>query len=261
VVADATGGTTFVDTTVAPDSTYTYTVNAVDTSGNRSADSTASPAVTTPPVAAPGGEVTTDAIAGGTTGSKNAHTVTWSHTTAATANLLLVAVEFNDGGRSVSGVSYAGHALHRVSGTVARSGTRSSDRHVEVWSLLKPPTGVGQVKATVSGSVVPITGESVTFAGVDTTAPLGAPAVKGGTGQNPSVTVASSMSGMVFTGVATAGGTPMPPMGAIASLTRVAGTNTFGGTAVLPGATTVSAGWTAAAGPNAVVGVPVKPAP
>lgn len=46
VVASAVTGTTFVDTTVAPATTYSYTVSAVDAAGNRSAESSAASATT-----------------------------------------------------------------------------------------------------------------------------------------------------------------------------------------------------------------------
>lgn len=45
--ATAVAGTTFTDTTVSPSTAYSYTVSAVDASGNRSAESTAATATTT----------------------------------------------------------------------------------------------------------------------------------------------------------------------------------------------------------------------
>jgi hypothetical protein len=60
VVAGAVTGTSFVDTTAAASTTYSYTVSAVDAAGNRSGESTAA-TVTTPPSTTPpppGGGVT-----------------------------------------------------------------------------------------------------------------------------------------------------------------------------------------------------------
>jgi hypothetical protein len=77
VVAPAATGTSFVDTTVSPSSTYTYTVSAVDAAGNRSADSTASPSVTTPGTTpTPGGAITV----AGTNKAQSPATVTTSVT-------------------------------------------------------------------------------------------------------------------------------------------------------------------------------------
>jgi hypothetical protein len=61
VVAGAVTGTSFVDTTVAPNTGYSYTVSAVDAAGKRSAESAPAP-VTTPPASTPppaAGAVTT----------------------------------------------------------------------------------------------------------------------------------------------------------------------------------------------------------
>jgi chitodextrinase len=261
-VAAAATGTSFVDTTVSPSTTYTYTVSAVDAAGNRSAESSASTPVTTPAgsTPTPTGQVSVDATAAGTTGATNANTVSWSHTTAGGVNLLLVSVEFNAGNRTVTGVSYAGRALTRVPASLARSGTTTTDRQVEVWSLLSPPAGAGQVSATVNGGTASITGQSATFSGVNTTTPLGTAVAKGGTGANPSVTASGTSRGLVFTAVSTRGGAPTPPSGSIKPVTNVAGTNAFGGAAGLAGASSVTATWTAPAGNNAVTAVPINAA-
>jgi hypothetical protein len=64
VGADAVAGLSFVDTTVAPETSYAYTVSAVDAALNRSAESTAAN-VTTPAAPAGTGEVTRVGTTGG----------------------------------------------------------------------------------------------------------------------------------------------------------------------------------------------------
>jgi hypothetical protein len=260
VVAPAVTGLSFVDTTVTPGSTNTYTVYAVDAAGNLSPASGASAPVTTP-ASTPSSPVAVDAVGGGTTASTNASSLSWTHTTATGANLLLVAVEFNDGHRSVSGVKYAGRPMTRVSSSLARSGTTTSDRHVEVWKLTDPPVGSSRVAVTLTGGTASITGQSQTFTHVNVTTSVGTAVARGARTPNPSVTVSSTLRGLVFTAVSTRSGPPTPPSGAISPLINKAGAAAYGGAAALPGDGRVTATWTAPAGADAVTAVPINPQP
>jgi len=262
VVADAVTGTSFTDTGLSAGTAYSYTVSAVDAAGNRSSASAPATASTptTPPPSSPGTGVAVDALSGGTTGTTNATSMSWTHTTATGAGLLLVTVETTDasGGRAVTALTYAGRPLALVPGSSARSGTRGTDRHVEVWSMTSPPAGTGTVTVTVNGGTALMTGESVTFSGVDTTAPLGTATAKAGSAANPTVSVTSAAGGAVLTAVATRSGAATPPPGSLAARADLAGTVVYGAAAVLPGASTVSAAWTAPSGSYAVAAVPIR---
>ena len=260
IIADKLTGTTFLDSTASAATTYSYTVSAVDTAGNRSAESTPA-TVSTPTPPAPTGQVRIQTISGGTTSS---NTASWSHTTSTGADLLLVSVAFNDSARTVTAVSYAGRPLTRVPGSLARSGTTGTDRHVETWSLSAPPAGTASVTTTVSGTTgVSMTGQSATFTGVDTTSPLGTATATGGTAANPTVTVPSTPGALVFTGVSTRAAAPGAPTGALKSYTNLSGTNAYSGSAALPTTSTTSstpATWTAPSGTYAITAVPVNAA-
>ena len=119
-------------------------------------------------------DATTSSLATYTTTGN--HTLTFAHTTTATANrVLLVGVSMNIAavtGTTVTGVTYNGTALTRV----GAHNDAGNTRRVEMWSLTAPVSGTPNVAVTVNlptaGSVGVVAG-ATTFTGVDQTVPLG----------------------------------------------------------------------------------------
>ncbi len=135
------------------------------------------------------------------TGSgNNVTSVTVSHTTtSASDRLLLVGVSMDStGGRTVTGVTYAGQSLTLVG---AQSGGANPVR-VEIWRLVNPPSGTANVVVNLSGSTDGVSVGATTFTGVDQTTPLGTFASAIGTSASPSVNVTSAAGELVYDVVA-----------------------------------------------------------
>ena len=149
-------------------------------------------------------------------------TLTFAHTTTATANrLLIVGVSIdltNSTATAVTGVTYNGTALTLL-GAHNDAGT---SRRVEMWDLLAPVNGTFNVIVSVNvptAATVGVVTGATTFTGVDQTVPLSAFVSADGaaagciTSANPAsacnsqLDVSSVINGMVFDTMAT-GGTP-----------------------------------------------------
>ncbi len=137
-----------------------------------------------------------------------ANTVTFNHTTGASANLLLVGVAMNisnSTAAAVSGVTYNGTALTLV-GAHNDAGT---SRRVEMWYIKAPAAGTFPVVVSVTvraGRTVGTVADATTFTGVDQTQPLGTFVSADNAGVNYSqLDVPSVVNGMVFDTLAIAG--------------------------------------------------------
>jgi hypothetical protein len=76
-----------------------------------------------------------------------------------------------DGGRSMV-ATYADQAMTSLG---VRHSNDSTDGFVQLWRLVNPPTGASTVLVTVTGGAATLTGGSVSFIGVDGSAPEGTP--------------------------------------------------------------------------------------
>src|SRR5579871_3307295 len=136
-------------------------------------------------------------------------TVSFTHTTGASANLLIVSVAMNisnDTASTVAGVTYNGTALTSLG--VHNDATNS--RRVEMWYLKAPVAGTNlSVVVTVNGQAgktVGVSAGAITFTGVDQTVPLGTfVSANGANGGNSQLDVPSVVNGMVIDTVAVAG--------------------------------------------------------
>ncbi len=136
-------------------------------------------------------------------------TVAFTHTTAATANrLLLVAVSMNitnSNTAAVVGVTYNGTALTFV----GAHNDAGNTRRVEQWYLLNPVSGtnlpiVVTVNAPGAGATVGVVAGATTFTGVDQTVPLGTFfSADGANGTNSQMDVPSVVNGMILDTLAT----------------------------------------------------------
>ena len=147
-----------------------------------------------------GGSLAVDNASSGTTASSS---ITISHTTGSGSDrLMLVGVSINnDGYESVSSVTWKGtENLTRV-GYLANS----DDARVEIWRLIAPSTGTGNVVVTFSAdlsreAVVGV----VTFTGVDQDTPLGTFASASGNSSSPATVNVPSEEGELVFGVVSA---------------------------------------------------------
>ena len=139
-------------------------------------------------------------------------TLTFSHTTSATANrALLVGVSMNitnSPTTTVTGVTYSGAALTFV----GAHNDAGITRRVEMWYLLNPPNGTNlPIVVSVSipaAATVGVTAGATVFTGVDQTVPL-SPFVSanGAAATNSQLDVPSVVNGMVFDTLAVGLGT------------------------------------------------------
>lgn len=140
------------------------------------------------------------------TGTPN---ITFAHTTAATANrLLLVGVSLNITNApttTVNSVTYNGTALTLL----GSHNDAGNTRRVEMWYLLAPANGTFNVivKVNIPSNVTEgVVAGATTFTGVDQTVPLGTfVSADGANGGNSQLDVPSVVNGMILDTLATGG--------------------------------------------------------
>src|SRR5271165_5484286 len=138
-----------------------------------------------------------------------AHILTFAHTTANTANrILIVGVSMNISavtGSAVTGITYNGTALSLI----GAHNDAGSTRRVEMWYLLAPTNGNHNVAVTVTlptAGTVGVEAGATTFTGVDQTVPLGSfVSADGAAGANSQLDVPSVINGMLLDTLATDG--------------------------------------------------------
>ncbi len=139
-------------------------------------------------------------------------TLTFNHTTSATANrVLLVGVSMNitnSAATAVTGVTYNGTALTLV----GAHNDAGNTRRAEIWSLLNPTNGTNLpiiVSVNIpTAATVGVTAGATVFTGVDQTAPLGTfVSANGAAATNSQLDVPSVVNGMVFDTLAVGMGT------------------------------------------------------
>jgi hypothetical protein len=133
---------------------------------------------------------------GQTTGGSS---ITISHTTSGTNRLMLVGISINnDGSETVSSVTWKGTENLSLFDTVSNA----DDARVEIWQLVNPSTGTGDVVITFSaslqqGAVAGVT----TFTGVNQSTPLGTFASATGDNSSPATVDVTSATGELVYGV------------------------------------------------------------
>lgn len=141
--------------------------------------------------------------------SANRSSASFSHTTPAGNQRLLVVVIHHEGTRTVSGVTYNAIALtmRKDQDSASTSSTRT-----QIWTLSSPPVGSYTLAVTYGqvqdwDAVV-----AMSYSGVDQATPVGATAgVTGAAASYASTTIASTVDGSVLLGAITgAGGTSYP---------------------------------------------------
>ena len=184
---------------------------------------------------------------------------TFSHTTGTGTNrLLLVGVSMQQGGQSVSGVTYGGISLTQVS--FRSNGTGGTSTRMEIWQLVNPPVGVTNVVVTLSATSQAAIG-AATFSGVDQTTPFGTFVSATGNSATPSVIATSAAGELVFDTMSSRNGaTATQGAGQTLLWQDTAQANVTGGGSTEPGAASVTMSWTAGNNVWAIGAVPIKPA-
>jgi hypothetical protein len=193
-----------------------------------------------------------------------AATLTFAHTVGAGANrLLLVGVHASAGTATVSSVMYGTANLTQVGSAVSPSNLNRA----EIWSLVNPPAGTGNVVVTLSAAENLAAG-AVSYLGVDQAAPLSAPVSASGAAVGPSVVVSSATDQLVVSAVSTDGDALSLSAGAGQSVqyntnTGALSTNILAAGSRAPGAPSVTMSWTLGVPliDWSMVGVALLPAP
>jgi len=159
--------------------------------------STPTPTATPTATATSSGVVSVDTTTSGQTTGGSSMTI--SHTTSGTNRLMLVGISINnDGSETVTSVTWKGTENLSLVDTVANG----DDARVEIWQLVGPSTGTGDVVINFSasleqGAVAGVT----TFAGVNQSTPLGTFASAVGNNSSPATVDIPSAAGELVFGV------------------------------------------------------------
>ncbi len=192
--------------------------------------------------------------------------LSWSHTTAALSNrLLLVGVATTDDSSSATSITYGGVNLTRLG---AQNG-QSCDNRVELWYLIAPPVGTATVKVKLANDN-DIVGGAMTFSGVHQTVPFGVLRAGANSTTSACVTLANESAPLVASVLAvnsdamsvTPGSGQSLRWQAVSDMTGPSGPYDIIGTGMVgPGAPMASICQTLALGRRwALLAVPLKPA-
>jgi len=133
----------------------------------------------------------------GTGGSGKASPITWTHTTAGANRALFVSVTIGsspDAGVEIGSVTFEGAALTKI----ATEHSHDKDAgYVTMWVLTNPAAGSHPISVAFTGAPDAITAGSISFTGVDQSAPYQNLTTASGDSSNPKVEVSSAARNMV----------------------------------------------------------------
>jgi len=184
-IASNTGSTatTYSDMGLAPNTTYTYRVSAINSVGTSSPSNTASATTssTTPPT---GIVLNNIQSTSGTVSSSNQ--ITLANFNAGTGNNKLLVVGISADSNDVASVTFVGVPL-------ANKAHSFFNNDVEFW-YLKDPTGTGNIVVTMNGPASTVVG-AYSFSGVNQTSPLPTSVTKHSTIPNsPNISITTKFS-------------------------------------------------------------------
>ena len=189
-------------------------------------------------------------------------TLTFSHTVGSGLNsLLMVGVEVHANTKVKSVVWTAGStvALTQV-GAVTDSGNNVT---VELWKLVNPPAGAGDIAITLP-SQHRVVGGATSFFGVDQTAPLGTVAKNSADSGTPAtVTVSATTGSLVLDAVGASPVTALVATGTGQTKQYEASSDTVtgAGSTAVSNESTVTMAWSLTVENWAIIAVPIHPAP
>ena len=184
VTTDASGNATFTKLISASVASGQFiTATATDSSRNTSEFAANVVATYT--------SITPNSTSSNHTSTSGSNSLTWSHTVVAGSDrVMIVGISIEDGGATVSGVTYDGVAMTFL-------GRQLGNHSVELWQLIAPNVGTANVVANFSSSVQAV-GGSAAFNGVHQTTPTGAFQSAGGSGTTPTLNVTSAPGELVI---------------------------------------------------------------
>ena len=197
-------------------------------------------------------------------------TLTFSHTPGSGANrILLVAVGIGSTTATdvtpgtVTQVTFGGTLMTKVGSTITNSVIST-----QIYQLVNPASGTGNVVVTLGGTASSVSASATTFTGVHQTTPLGTAASSTGSSTALSATIASATDELVFSIVAYDEGASNQSIttstaGGQVELVKNSGFNYVTTAAsTKPGASSVTVSYTGGDAQQwAVLAVPLKPAP
>jgi hypothetical protein len=184
--------------------------------------------------------------------------VQWNHDVAGT-NRLLVVCGSVDGVRRLTGVTYGGLPMTFLGSSIPSNVVRQ----VEMWGLVNPNTASQQIRATFDGSAEARLA-AVSFINVDQSSPLGPFVCNAGTGAQTSLSVGSSLGGLVLDAIAC--GKTNAPVAVAADQTERwssdGGATVWGAGSTRSGLSTVQVGWSLSSSCDwAAGGISIRRAP
>lgn len=186
-------------------------------------------------------------------------TLKFSHTVGSGPNsLLMVGVEVH-AKTTVDSVVWSTVALTQV-GSVTDSGDKVT---VQLWKLVNPPAGAGDIVVTLPSSHR-VVGGATSFFGVDHTAPLGVAAENSGDSGTPAtVTVSATTGSVVLDAVGANPATTLVVTGPGQTQQYEASSDTVtgAGSTAVSGGSKVTMAWSLTAQNWAIVAVSINPAP
>lgn len=188
-------------------------------------------------------------------------TMTWSHTVASGATLLVVAVTYAGGGSvTTSSVTYGGVPLTGY--TRATSSAGANNRLVDLWYIVNPTPGTASIVVTQSGSN-DCDAAAISWKGTSTSTPLGTATTQAGATGTTSGPLATSGGAYVIAAAAIRS-TAVPAIGGAPTvvLQRVTGAFNNESNAITYQAVAYSPSWSWATGTdeNAAFAVPINAA-
>jgi hypothetical protein len=208
--------------------------------------------------------VTFDAVGPSSSGIHSTTSpLTWSHTCAATANLILVGVNLSNGTfANVTAVTYGGIACTLVPGAQVYAGNTGTAGPAQVFALVNPPTGANTVSVTATGGF-DIIGGSLSFIAAGS---FGTPVKGGSSGGSAAASVSivgTTSGGFVVTMVQSGSGVTSATAPNVSRWITNAGGSTAADNAGMStdpstGAT-VTPAWVLVNDTNAIVGFEILP--
>ena len=198
--------------------------------------------------------ITKDNTSSAATSSAGATSLTWSHTVGSGSNRILIVDISTRHSDAVTSVTYDGLALQLI----GAEGDVGNEAHIEMWDLVAPPVGTGNIVVALNSSQT-ISAGAVDFFGVNQSTPLGTFASAEPTTATPSVIVSSAPGDLVIDAVAIQASETLtgPGSGQTQLWNYSTGTGSndcVGGGSTAPGAASVTMSWTASGSANTAIG-------